>query len=105
MLEAVTFTWACNRLLPTQPLEVFCPLGRPLTIASSYSPSRLSANQARPRTMGPDTPTRGVQLPRCRPCLKSTLGMKLVAVECSRSVPESVVMAKAPADPCPYSGE
>jgi len=32
-------------------------------------------------------------------------GMKLVAVACSRSVPVSVEMAKAPADPCPYSGE
>src|SRR5581483_2547207 len=65
--EGVRFACVCSRLLPAQPLRVSWPLGRPVTTDWLYSESNVSENQARPRTMGPEKPTRGYQLFRRKP--------------------------------------
>src|SRR5215469_16959312 len=70
-----------------------------------YSEWKVSENQARPWTMGPETPTRGYQLPRCNPFWMRKPGMKLVVAKRKASDPFSVSMARAPAEPLPTSGE
>src|SRR5580658_935644 len=64
ILEGVTFTCVCNRLLPANELLVFWPRGSPSTADCVYSASNVSENHARPLTIGPENPNRGYQFPR-----------------------------------------
>src|ERR1035441_5142217 len=101
MLVGVRLTCTCNRLPAAQLALVFWPFGKPETVPLLYSPSKLSENQARPLTMGPETPARGVQSPKRTPEWMSMPGMKLVAVEWNWSAPVSGWMARVPAEPLP----
>src|SRR5258708_13329539 len=61
MFDGVRLTWACSGLLRFQLAVRSWPRGSSSMTCCVYCASALSENQARPFSIGPDRPKRGVQ--------------------------------------------